>query len=75
MYTDREIQVLQLLKSIMDEAAIYQQDKEDTTRGWCSEMSCYLRGNVGIISILTPEEFQEIQDLLHEYEEMCFNEG
>lgn len=53
-----------LLKSVIGDAEIYTQPEGDETRGWCSEMNCYLRGGVGIQTIITKEEKARIDAVL-----------
>ena len=62
---DKQLEAIELLRVIMEEAEIFQQEPGDNTRGWCSELSSYLRGNVGIRCMISKEEFARIIDLIN----------
>lgn len=59
---------LQLLRTIMENATVYEQ-KEDGTRQWCSDLNIYLRGNVGMLVELTKDEKKQIDDFISKAKE------
>lgn len=52
-----------LLIGIREGADVYHEAEDETGRGWCSELSCYLRGNVGMCVLLTKDEFAQLHSL------------
>ena len=53
---------LALLSAIMKEANVYE-PVNDGTRNWCPDLSIYLRGNYGLMVMLTPEEYETLKQL------------
>ena len=57
-------EAVELLRILYEDADVYEQAADDTTRGWCSEMNQYLRGYIGIMATISREERAKVVALL-----------
>lgn len=51
-----------LLATIHKDADVYRQE-DDGTRQWCPELNVYLRGSVGMLALLTPDEYAQLEQI------------
>lgn len=53
-----------IIRECFEDDCWYEQEPDDQTRGWCSDLSMYLRGNAACIVQVTPEMLAEIRKIV-----------